>query len=138
MTKKATGKPFEPGQSGNPSGRPKGSGTTAKLRADIAKHAPDVITKLVEMARAGDTQAARLLLERVLPPVKATDSPAPITLPEGSLSDQARAVMAAAGRGEIAPAQAAQLLTGLGAVAKIVEVDEIEKRLSALESRPPN
>ena len=122
------------GESGNPKGRAKGSGDIGKLRADIAKHVPDIITKLVELAKAGDAGAARLLLERVLPPVKATEQAVPVALPtDGSLADQGRAVLAAAGAGTLAPGQASQLLTGLSALAKLIETDELAARIAALE-----
>lgn len=127
--------PWKPGQSGNPAGRKPGTGEVGKLRASIAAHLPEVITKLVQQAKEGDAQAARLLLERVLPPVKATELPAPVALPEGALADQGRAVVAAAGSGVLAPGQAAQLLTGLGALAKLIETDELIARIAALEAR---
>lgn len=126
---------FRPGVSGNPSGRPPGTGEVAKLRASIAEHVPAIVAKLVEQAKAGDSAAARLLLERVLPPIKAAEQPAPIALPDGSLTDQGRAVLTAAGTGDLAPSQAAQLLAGLGALAKLVETDELVARVAALEQR---
>jgi len=122
------------GQSGNPRGRTRGTGEVGKLRASIAQHIPDIITKLVEQAKGGDAGAARLLLERVLPPVKATEQATPIDLPAGTLADQGRAVLAAAGAGVLAPGQAAQLLTGLGALAKLIETDELAARIAALEN----
>jgi hypothetical protein len=97
---------------------------------------PDIITKLVEQAKAGDAGAARLLLERVLPPVKATEQTVPVALPaDGSLADQGRAVLAAAGAGTLAPGQASQLLQGLGALAKLIETDELAARIAALEGK---
>ncbi len=124
------------GESGNPRGRKPGTGELGRLRASIAKHVPDIITKLVEQAKAGDAGAARLLLERVLPPVKATEQTVPVALPaDGSLADQGRAVLAAAGAGTLAPGQASQLLQGLGALAKLIETDELAARIAALEGK---
>ena len=74
MAEKNSGQ-WQPGTSGNPAGRPPGSGKVAKLRAEIAEHVPDIVAQLVESAKGGDVQAARLLLERVLPPVKAILTP---------------------------------------------------------------
>ncbi|MFT3818319.1 MAG: DUF5681 domain-containing protein [Rubrivivax sp.] len=134
MTKWTPPKPWKPGQSGNPAGRKPGAGKVAALRESIAKHVPEIVAKLVERALAGDAQAARLLIERVIPPVKAVELPAPIALPaDGSLADQGRAVLGAAGLGALAPGQAAQLLAGLGALARLVETDELAARVAALE-----
>ena len=49
----------------------------------------------------------------------------------GTLTDQGRAVMAAAATGELTPTQAAQLLAGLSALAKLVETDDLVKRVQA-------
>ena len=137
MTDKANNlKSWAPGQSGNPAGRKPGTGEAAKLRQAIAKDLPDIITKLTERAKEGDLGAIRLLLERALPPMKATEQPVAITLPEGdSLADQGRAVITAAGAGDLAPSQAAQMLTALSGLAKLVETDDLAKRIAALEER---
>ena len=127
---------WKPGQSGNPRGRKRGSGEVGKLRASIAEHVPGIIAKLVEQAQGGDAAAARLLLERVLPPIKASEQTVSIPLAAGSsLADQGRAVLEAAGAGVLAPGQAAQLLTGLGALAKLIEADELADRIAALEAK---
>lgn len=125
---------WKPGESGNPNGRTPGSGEVAKLRASIAEHLPEIITRLVTQARAGDAQAARLLLERVLPPMKATEQPVELTLPpDAGLTAQGVAIVQAVADGKLAPGQGAQLLTGLGSLARIREIDELEKRISLLE-----
>lgn len=125
---------WKPGESGNPNGRTPGSGEVAKLRASIAEHLPEIITRLVTQARAGDAQAARLLLERVLPPMKATEQPVELTLPpDAGLTAQGAAIVQAVAAGTLAPGQGAQLLTGLGSLARIREIDELEKRISLLE-----
>jgi hypothetical protein len=126
---------WKPGQSGNPAGRKPGSGAIGKLRTAIAKDVPDIIASLTAAAKSGDVGAARLLLERAIPPIKAAELPTPILLPDGTLADQGRAVMVAAGAGDIAPGQAAQLLNGLGSLAKLIETDELMRRIDALEAK---
>ena len=54
-----------------------------------------MIDKLVESALASDVASARLLLERVIPPLKASEEPAALTLPDGSLTDAGHEVMRA-------------------------------------------
>jgi len=126
---------WAPGKSGNPAGRKPGTGTVAKLRMTIEKDIPEIIKSLTMAAKAGDVGAARLLLERSIAPIKAVEQSAPISLPNGNLADQGRAVLAAAGAGHLAPGQAAQLLAGLGALAKLIESDELAVRVAALEKR---
>lgn len=126
---------WKPGTSGNPEGRPAGTGEVAKLRKAIAEHVPDIIARLVEAARGGDIQAARLILERVLPPMKAVEQPQVIKLPGGTLTDQGKAVLAAVADGSLAPGQGAQLLSAIGTLAKVVEIDELESRIAILENR---
>lgn len=137
MTTKRPGR-WKPGESGNPKGRARGSGDIGMLRRSIAAHVPDIIARLVQAATAGDAASARLLLERVIPPIKAAELPAPMDLPERSLAEQGRAVLRAAGAGDLAPGQAAQLLAGLGALAKLIEADELAARIAALEAKHGN
>ena len=125
---------WQPGQSGNPQGRPPGSGEIAKLRAGIAERIPEILDRLVEAALVGDIQAARLLLERALPPVRAVGLPVELALPEGRLTDQARQVLAAAAGGALAPDQAATLIGALAGVARITETDELRERIERLEA----
>lgn len=127
---------WQPGESGNPAGRQPGSGQVAKLRAAIAEHVPEIIERLVEAARAGDIGAARLLLERVIPPMRAAEPAEPLSLPaNGSLTEQGRALLLAATAGEIAPGQAAALLGALAALGRVAELDELTRRIESLEGR---
>lgn len=134
MTKKDSATGWKPGQSGNPNGRPPGSSEAGRLRAAISQDIPEIIAVMVEKAKGGDAQAARLLLERVLPPVKATEATVEIELPPGAtLTEQGEAIVRAVAGGLLAPGQAGALLTGLGNVARLKEVDELTQRLEALE-----
>ncbi|MBK9238524.1 MAG: hypothetical protein IPO19_22185 [Rhodoferax sp.] len=87
-------------------------------------------------AQGGDVQAARLILERVLPPVKAVEQAVTLQLPEdGTLTAKAAAVLSAAAVGLLAPGQAAQLIAALGTLAKLSEVDELAARIKTLEEK---
>jgi hypothetical protein len=134
MTEKKPGR-WKAGESGNPRGRRPGTGEVGKLRAAIGKHVPTIIKKLVAAAQGGDVGAARLLLERVLPPVKAVEQTQPMTLPDGDLTAKGHAVLAAAAKGEIAPAQAAALIGALGTLARVAEIDDLARRIEALEKQ---
>lgn len=124
---------WKKGTSGNPRGRKPGTSEVARLRKAIAEHIPDVLQQLAAQAKAGDVAAARLLLERVLPPVRATEQAVPLDLPEQGLVAQGEAILSAAGTGTLAPGQAAQLLQALGALSKLVETEDLMSRIAALE-----
>jgi hypothetical protein len=129
-------KSWKPGQSGNPKGKPPGSGELQKLRASISAAVPEILATLVTAAKAGDMQAARLILERVLPPIKATEHTQAIPLSESdSLTANGRSVLSAVASGDLAPGQASQLLTAIGAMARVTETDELVRRIGALEDR---
>ena len=136
--KKPPAHAWKPGQSGNPAGKPSGSGELQKLRAAIGEHVPEIINQLVTAARGDDIQAARLILERVLPPVKAIEQPQTIDLPDGTLTDQGRAILRSVADGELAPGQGAQLLAAIGTLGKIAELDELAARITALEASHGN
>ena len=133
-TRKAPPHAWKPGESGNPAGRKPGTGEVARLRSAIAEHVPSLIQTLIERALSGDVGAARLLLERVIPPLKASEEAALLTLPDGTLTEQGRAVLRAVGEGELAPGQGATLLSSLGTLAKLTETDDLAQRIESLEA----
>ncbi len=138
MTEKKRGG-WQPGQSGNPKGKPAGCGELQKLRASISGDVPDILKGLVTAAKGGDVQAARLILERVLPAVKPIEQAQELPLPEGgTLTEQGRAVLSAVAGGHLATGQGAQLLAAIGSLARVTELDELEVRLTKLEAANVN
>lgn len=126
---------WKPGTTGNPKGRPPGKSPITQLRAKLASDIPEILTGLVLAAKGGDVQAARLILERVLPPVRAVEQAVALRLPKGgTLTSKAEAVLSSAAAGDLAPGQAAQLIAALGSLAKITEIDELTNRITALEA----
>ena len=134
-TRKPPAAAWKPGQSGNPKGRPTGTGEVAKIRAAIAKRVPDLLDAMMTKALDGDVGAARLLLERAVPPLKAMEPTLALTLPDGTLTDQGRAVLRSVANGVLAPSQGAALLGAIGTLARVTEIDELETRIAALEVR---
>ena len=132
IKKRAPGR-WKKGESGNPKGRTPGSGEVPKIRAAIAARVPEILQKLITQALEGDTGAARLLLERAIAPLKAIEPTQAITLPDGTLTDQGRAVLTAVAAGALAPGQGSQLITAIGALARVAEIDELSNRITALE-----
>src|ERR1700721_3212046 len=92
---KQGGRQFQPGQSGNPSGRPKGSRNAATLALEslLDGQAVALTRKAVELALAGDIAALRLCLDRILPPRK--DRPVSFEMPQINNAEDVRGASAA-------------------------------------------
>ena len=125
---------WKAGESGNPAGRRPGSGEVARLRTAIAEHVPSLIQTLIDRALAGDVGAARLLLERVLPALRPVDESVIMKMPDGSLTDQGRVVLSAVADGGITPSQGAVMLGAISTLGKLVETDELVRRIEMLEA----
>ena len=125
---------FASGNKASP-GRPRGRGPVGEMRDALAADLGGIIDTVRAKAMAGDMQAARIILDRLVPSLRPVEMPAVLTLPAGAtLAGQAQAVIEAAANGSLAPSQAAQIVTALGGVAKIIETTELLKRIEALES----
>ena len=125
---------FKAGSSGNPRGRPSGLSSSEKLRAAIAEELPDIIKTLVTAAKASDTQAAKVLMDRGLAPLRAKDTPISLDPLPAGLAAAGRAILDAIAEGKITPLQGQQMLSGMGTITRIVEVEDLAKRIAALET----
>lgn len=125
---------FKKGVSGNPKGRPRGViDKRQKLRLALEEKAEELLEIIIERAMKGDTQMQRVLLGRLIPPAKPESSLQSFYLPEGSLSEQANAVIQAVGKGELPTSNAHELLCAISLSLKIKETEELEKRVGNLE-----
>lgn len=134
---KQRGKPFKPGQSGNPAGKPPGAKNRATVLAQALfdGEAESLTRKIIELAKAGDMLALKLCIDRLCPPMKAQSAPIQVEIPAtDSMSDIANSFIKAAAEGRLAPDVAAQLVSAVGTVARVAEVDELKERLIALEA----
>jgi len=127
---------FKPGISGNPKGRPKGArDKRTELRSLLEPHAKDLVEKVVELAKGGDTTAIRLCLERLIPPIRAQDQSIILDDMNGGLTAQGKKIILAMGNGELSPSDASTMLQALASQARLSEVDELERRVSKLEKQ---
>ena len=85
---------FQPGQSGNPAGRPPGSlnKKTLALEAVMAERAEAVVDSIMDRAKDGQTAAMRLCMERLVPTGR--NRLVAIDLPVITTPDDAQAALA--------------------------------------------
>jgi hypothetical protein len=123
---------FEPGKSGNTAGRPKNTpDRRSELRELIKPHAAKLVYKAVSLALAGDVTAIRMLLDKVIPPLKSASEPAPFALDETDVTTQAAEIFRAAANGELALDEATSVIRMLLDRARISEIDELNRNAVA-------
>ena len=125
---------FQPGVSGNPKGKPKDKTPATLLRKSIIDDMPEIILKLVEQAKNGDTAAAKILLDRCVPSLK--PQAMAINLPvNGTLAEQGGEIIRATLSGHIPPDIGAQLISALASQGKLIELQELTLRLDNIEKK---
>jgi len=127
---------FKPGESGNPDGRPKGSkDKRTQYRELFEPHADGLIEKVIEMALAGDTTCLKMCIDRLVSPFRAINATVTLDDIEGTLTEKGEKIINAMGKGELSPSDASSMLTALAAQARILEIEELEKRVLKLEAK---
>jgi hypothetical protein len=129
---------FQKGQSGNPSGRPRGSRNRATILFQnlLEEDAEAISRKAVEMAKAGDIAAIRICMDR-LAPARRTDAVAFELPPLERAADTvaaAAAIVAAVGAGDLAPSEALDLAKVVDIYLGALATCSFEERLAKLES----
>ncbi len=125
---------FKVGVSGNPNGRPKDKTPATLLRKAIVEDMPEIILALIKQAKAGDTAAAKILLDRCCPPLK--PQAMTINVPVGgTLAEQGGDIIRATLSGNIPPDVGAQLINALSNQAKLIELQELTERIEILEAK---
>lgn len=91
---------------------------------------PDVVAAM-------DSQkldAAKSAAPYIHPRLGSVDPPVRLPALVGTLSERGEVVAKALADGDLSPGQAGAIMQALAALARIVEVDELERRIAALES----
>ena len=129
--------PFEPGQSGNPAGKAKGTRNkvTLAIEALLDGEAEALTRKAIELAKAGDMAALRLCMDRLAPPRK--DRLVMFELPTITCAADAvkasAALVAAVAVGDLTPAEAGELGKLIEAYVRALEATDFAARLENLE-----
>jgi hypothetical protein len=125
------GRPFEKGNGGR---RP-GSRNRATLVAEALLKGEEValVRKGIELAKDGDSQMLKFLLDRILPRERSVHIDLPSMERADDAVDALGAIIKAVGNGEIAPTQAASLAALVEVYARAINVHELESRLDKIE-----
>ena len=129
---------FKQGESGNPSGRPKGAtDKRTELNKLLRPHAENLVAKAVELALAGDVIALRICLDRLIPRIK--NETINFLMPELDLTKSqsllviGSEVLKAVANGNITPEHACNISAVLEAQRKTIETCELADRIGEVE-----
>jgi len=132
------GRPFEKGQSGNPDGRAPGTRNRATMLAEqLFDGATSALAnKAVEMALAGDPQALKLCVGRIIAPRRhrASGFALPPLKNAADLAPAMTAIAAAVADGTLSTAEAWELSQFVETCIRVIEAVDFETRLQRLEA----
>jgi hypothetical protein len=131
---------FQPGQSGNPAGRPRGARGKAAVLAErmFEGEAEAIIRAAIDSAKAGEMAAVRICLDRLAPRQRHRVVPfelPPLHSAASALSALAD-IAAAVSRGDLTPAEADSVSKLLDRFVRTLESTEFEQRVAKLERDP--
>lgn len=130
---------FESGKSGNPAGRPRGTGMRQQLFSSLVEpHKEALFETAINLALAGSEQMLKLFLERLLP-AKPSDDVVAFDLSIGDIKKTdalltcGEDILKAVANCEITPEEAKRLLSALEMQRKQIESCELSERISSIE-----
>lgn len=127
---------WKPGcASPNPKGRPAGVPDKRLLATQAAlDEMRNIVAMLVGRALEGDTNAASIVLSKVLPSVKAQAEKVNFEFDSSaSISDQVAQVLDAVAAGAVAPDVGRLIIDSIKSLADVRATEELEARIAALE-----
>jgi hypothetical protein len=129
---------FQKGESGNPSGRPRGALNRATVLAQelLAARVESIAAKLIELAEGGDMRAIRVCMDRLMPAIK--HQPIAVELPPIETAadsvEAAASIVAAVATGELTATEAAELAKVIDTYVGALASRGFEERLTKLEN----
>lgn len=123
------------GPSPNPAGRPKGLPDKRLLATQqMLDEMRNIVAVLVGKALEGDTNAASIVLAKVMPSVKAQMEKVEFDLnTDAPISEQVASVLDALASGILAPDVARLIIDSIARLADVRATEELEARIVALE-----
>jgi hypothetical protein len=132
---------FQKGESGNPTGRPPGARNkvTVAVETLLDGDAEKLTRKAIELGNAGEMQALRLCLERIIPPRK--DRPVTFDMPEVKCAKDVvgaiAALLGSVSKGDITPSEAGEVSKIFDVYVRAIEVNDLAARIDAMERANP-
>jgi hypothetical protein len=130
---------FTSGISGNPTGRPKGTGSRQQLFNSLVEpHKEELFETALNLALGGNEAMLRLFLDRMLP-TKPADDPVALSLSDsnGTKTDAllhlGGSILKAMSQSELTPQQAKTLMSTLDMQRKQIETSELADRVKVIE-----
>lgn len=130
---------FKVRESGNPNGRPKGTGHRQELFNDfVMPHKNNLIDTAIKLALNGNETMLRVFLDRLLP-AKPTDDAITVEMPAiganktHTLFMWGEAILQAVSQGNITPDQGKSIMAIIDAQRKNIEASDLALRLTEIE-----
>ena len=127
------GRPFQKGNAGRRLGSR--NRTTVVAEALLRDEEIELVRKAIEMAKAGDAQMLKFLLDRILPKARSVLINLPRMDHASDAVDALGAIIEAVSTGEIAPNEGYDFINLVAAYARTKNVAAVELRLDEIEKR---
>ena len=125
------GRPFEKGNSGRRPGSK--NKTTVVAEALLKDEESELVRKAIAIAKAGDVQMLKFLLDRILPKERSVNVALPPLEHASDAIDAMGAIIEPVRTGQITANEAAALANLIAACSRIIDVAELGERLDNIE-----
>ena len=127
------GRPF---RAGNPGRKPGSKNrTTLVAEALLKDEETALVRKAIELAKAGDVQMLKFLLDRILPKERSVHVDLPPMDHASDAVDGLGTIIDAVGTGRITPSEGSALASLVDAYARSINVTDLELRLDNIEKK---